>query len=163
MTHRATKEDPYLLAGVVWITLKLPKYGLWIRQICSLLSPIHLHWRKIFEKSLWTPPIQWTPYLNCYHLVDSTELWAPERPDTRTVSFPKQSISWTLGIKHGADNTIMELFIHHTYFFFSFQICTSDLYTHNCLYCIFAILYIVYLCIVILLSVLSCCCHSVAL
>ncbi len=42
----------------------------------------------------------------------------------RTVSSPKQSISWTLGIKHGTHNTIYTLFIHYTYLFFSFQICT---------------------------------------
>ncbi len=30
---------------------------------------------------------------NYYRLVDATELWAPERPDTETVSFPKKSIS----------------------------------------------------------------------
>ncbi len=29
------------------------------------------------EKSLWTPHIQHIPSLNCYHLVDATELWAP--------------------------------------------------------------------------------------
>ncbi len=32
--------------------------------------------------------------LNCYRLVDATELWAPERPDTGTVSSLRQSISW---------------------------------------------------------------------
>ncbi len=39
------------------------------------------------------PYIQHTPSLNRYHLIDATELRAPERPDTETVSFPKQSIS----------------------------------------------------------------------
>ncbi len=39
-----------------------------------------------------------TPFLNCYRLVDATELWAPERPDTGTVSSLRQSISWTLDI-----------------------------------------------------------------
>ncbi len=29
------------------------------------------------EKSLWTPHVQHIPSLNCYHLVDATELWAP--------------------------------------------------------------------------------------
>ncbi len=51
-------------------------------------------WAKGLAKSLWTPHIQHTPSLNCYRLVDATELWAPERPDTGTVSSPKQSISW---------------------------------------------------------------------
>ncbi len=46
-----------------------------------------------------TPHIQHTPSLNYYRLVDATELWAPERPDTETVSFLRQYISWTLDIK----------------------------------------------------------------
>ncbi len=73
--------------------------------------------------SVWTPHIQHTLSFNCYHLVDATELWAPERPDTETVSFPKQSISWTLDIKRGTHNTIIQLLIHHI-LIFSFQICT---------------------------------------
>ncbi len=114
---------------------------------------------------IWTPHIQHTPSLNCYRLVDATELWTPERPDTETVSFPKQSISWTLDIKHGTHNTIMQLFIHHTYLFFYFQICTcqTSLIFTCIVYCVFAILYIAYLYIVLLLSVFSCCFHSVAL
>ncbi len=79
------------------------------------------------------PHIQHTLSLSGYCLVDATELWAPERPDTETVSSLRQSISWTLDIKHGTHNTVIQLFIHHT-LIFSFQICTSDL-THNCLYC----------------------------
>ncbi len=94
-----------------------------------------------------------------YRLVDATELWAPERPDTETVSFPKQSISWTLDVKHGAHNTTIQLFIHHTHLFFSFQICTCQtLHTIVCIvYCVFAILYIAYLYICILLF--SCLCR----
>ncbi len=46
------------------------------------------------------PHIQHTP-LNCYRLVDVTELWAPERPDTETVSSLRQSISWTLDNNYG--------------------------------------------------------------
>ncbi len=68
-----------------------------------------------------TPHTQHTPSLNCYRLVDATELWAPERPDTETLFFPKQSISWTLDIKRGIHNTIIQLFIHHTYLFFIFK------------------------------------------
>ncbi len=52
-----------------------------------------------------------TPSLNCYCLVDAKELWAPEWPDTRTVSSLRQSISWTLDYKHGTHNTIIQLFI----------------------------------------------------
>ncbi len=39
MTHRATKEDPYLLAGVVWITLKLPKYSFWTVKNAPCWAP----------------------------------------------------------------------------------------------------------------------------
>ncbi len=77
------------------------------------------------------PHIQHTPSLNCYRLVNATELWAPERPDTETVSFPKQS--WTLDIKRGTYNTIIQWFIHHTYLFFISNLHIADLYTHNCL------------------------------
>ncbi len=65
------------------------------------------------------------------------------------------------------------IFIHHTYiyiffiYFFPFQICTSDLYTHDCLYCIvfllFCTLTIVFVYCSFVVCVLSCCCHSVAL
>ncbi len=85
---------------------------------------------------------------------------------TETVSFPKQSISWTLDIKRGTHNIIIQLFIHHI-LIFSFQICTCQTsHIIFCIvYCIFDILYIayfVYLHIVLFLSV-SCHCHSVAL
>ncbi len=55
--------------------------------------------------------------------------------------------------------TIIQLFIHHTYLFFSFSnLHISDLYTHNCLYCILCFCYLY----IILLSSMSCRCHSVA-
>ncbi len=98
------------------------------------------------------PHIQHTPSLNCYRLVDATELWAPERPDTETVSFLRQSISWTLDIKRGTHNTIIQLFIHHTHLFFSFQICTCQT-SHNCRYCIGLLCFCHILYIVLLLSV----------
>ncbi len=68
---------------------------------------------KGLEKSLWTPHIQHTPSLNCYRLVDATELWAPEQPDTETVSCLWQSISWTLDNNYGthAIYTRIHLFI----------------------------------------------------
>ncbi len=47
------------------------------------------------------PHIQHTPSLNCYRLADATELWAPERPDTDTVSSLRQYTSWTLNNKRG--------------------------------------------------------------
>ncbi len=80
-----------------------------------------------------TSHIQHTLSLNCYHLFDATKLRAPERPDTGTVYFLRQSISWKLDIKRGIHNTIIHyLFITHTYLHFNFHI--SYLYIHNCLY-----------------------------
>ncbi len=72
-------------------------------------------------------------------LVDATDRWS-ERPDTGNVSFPKQSISWTLDIKRGTHNTIIQLLIHHTI-----------LPIYIFVYCSFVV------------CVLSCHCHSVAL
>ncbi len=130
----------------------------------SLVQPSPLYrnctypeWAKGLAKSLWTPHIQHTPSLNYYHRVDTTELWAPERPDTETVSSPKQSISWTLDIKRGIHNTgIHYLFTSNTYFFI-LNLHKSDL-THNCSYCILCFCHFVhclfvYLYIVLLLSV----------
>ncbi len=42
--------------------------------------------------------IQHTPSVNGYRLIDATELWTPERPDTEPVSSLRQSISWTHNI-----------------------------------------------------------------
>ncbi len=67
----------------------------------------HPEWAKGLAKSLWTPHIQHTPSLNCCRLVNATELWAPERPGTGTVSSLRQSISWTLDNKRGTHNTII--------------------------------------------------------
>ncbi len=98
--------------------------------------------------------------------VDATELWAPARPDTGTVSSLKQSISWTFDNKRGTHNTvILYLSITHTYF--SFQICTYQTCTH-----IIVLYYILWFCYFVhclfvyyyfIICVLSCCCHSVAL
>ncbi len=90
------------------------------------------------------PHIQHNPYLTCYRLVDATELWALERPDTETVSSLKQSISRTLDIKRGTHNTIIHyLFTTHTYFSFQ-NLHISDLYTHNCLKYIVCLCYFVH-------------------
>ncbi len=99
-------------------------------------------WAKGLVISLRTPHILHTPSLNCYRLVDATELWAPEQPDTETVSSPKQSISWTLDIKHGTHSTIIQLFIHHTHiFFFHFKFARQTSHINVCIvYCVFAIL-----------------------
>ncbi len=48
-------------------------------------------------------------------------LQSSEHQNAETVSFPKQSISWTLDIKHGTHNTFIQLFIHHTYLYFHFK------------------------------------------
>ncbi len=57
------------------------------------------------------PHIQHTPSLNCYRLVDATELWAPERPDTETVSSLRQSSH-----EHLTIIMVHTLFIHfYTY------------------------------------------------
>ncbi len=64
----------------------------------------------------------------------------------------------TLNVEH---TTLLQLFIHHTYLFFSFQICTSDLFTHNCLYFILCFCYFVHCLFVYSFSVvcvLSFCC-----
>ncbi len=70
-------------------------------------------WEKGLAKSLWIPHIQHTPSLNCYRLANATELWVPERPDTGTVSYLKQSISWTLDTNYGTHTmyTLIHLFI----------------------------------------------------
>ncbi len=64
------------------------------------------------------PHIQHNPSLNCYCLVDAIELWAPERPDTETVSSLKPSTSLTVkctphcAIKHVQYPTILIFIIH---------------------------------------------------
>ncbi len=55
---------------------------------------------------LWTITV-WTTLQSSEHQIDETQ---------KHVSFPKQSISWTLDTKRGTRNTIIQLFIHHTYF-----------------------------------------------
>ncbi len=133
-----------------------------LSKICT-----YPEWAKGLVKSLWTPHIQHTPSLTYFPLVDATELWAPERPDTETVSFPKQSISWTLDTKCGTHNTFIQLFIHHAHLlFFISNVHMSDLYTHNCLYCILCFCHFenclfVYCSFVV--CILSRHCHSVAL
>ncbi len=68
----------------------------------------------------------------------------------------------TLNVEH---TTQFTLFIHHTYLFCISNFHMSDL-THNCLYYIFCFCYFVHCLFVyysLIFSVLSCCCHSVAL
>ncbi len=96
------------------------------------------------------PSHQHTPSLNCYRLVDATELWAPERPDTETVSFPKQCISWTRDIKRRTHTTLLYI-IYSSHILIFISICTF----HTCTYIIVYIVYCVFdiLYIIILLSV----------
>ncbi len=63
-----------------------------------------------------TPHTQHTPSLNCYRLVDATELWAPEWPDTETVSSLRQPSheQLTIIMVHTLFLHI-HLFILHTY------------------------------------------------
>ncbi len=82
----------------------------------------------------------------------------------RNSFFPQAIISWTLDNKRRTHNTIIQLFIHHTYIF-TFQICTYHTCTYiivyyilcfcffvHCLFCIFVYYYFYYLCLVLLLS-----------
>ncbi len=125
------------------------------------------------DKITLNPHIQHTHSLNSYRLIDATELWAPEQPDTETdtdtdtdtetVSFLRQSSHEhvTLNTQH-----YYTLFIHHTYLFFISNLHIPDLYTHNCLYYILCICFFVHCLFVyysFIICVLSCCCHSVAL
>ncbi len=84
-------------------------------------------------------------------LVNATELWAPERPDTETVYF-KQSIHEHLTLNTHHYYTIIYS-PHILFFHFKFARQTSHIIV--CIvYCVFAILYIAYLYFIILLSVL---------
>ncbi len=115
-------------------------------------------WAKGLTKSLCTPHIQHTPSLNGYRLVDATELWAPERPDTETVSSLRQSSHehLTLNVEY---TTLLYnyLFITHTYLHFKFApnilnclfciLCFC--YFAHYLFCIFVYYYFYYLCLVL--------------
>ncbi len=145
-----TPEDYRGLSGLLSESLVQPSP---LSKNCT-----HPEWAKELAKSLWTPHTQHTPSLNCCCLVDATELWAPERQGTETVSSLRQSISWTLDNKRGTHNTIIHyLFITHTYFIFKFA-------RHTCTYIIVYIIYIVFflfctlpICILFfIIGVLSC-------
>ncbi len=146
----ATKSDLRRLQRVVQTAERI--IGTTLPKNCT-----YPEWAKGLAKSLWTPHIQHTPSLNCYRLVDATELWAPERPDTGTVSSLKLYISWTLDIKRGThEHYLHYLFITHTYFFISI-LHISDLYTHICLYYILCFCHFVH-CLFVYYSLLSVSC-----
>ncbi len=100
-----------------------------------------------------------------YCLVDATELWAPERPDTETVSSLRQSISWTLDNKVEHTFLYIYLFNTHTYLHFKFahHTCTyiNVYFVYGCFfYTILYIVYFLYLYIILcIICVLSCYCH----
>ncbi len=89
--------------------------------------------------------------LNCYRLIDATELWAPERPDTDTVSSLRQYTSWTLNNKRGTHN-YNTLSIHHTHLFYFYFLISNlhilDLYIHSCLYDIYIYIILCFCCFV---------------
>ncbi len=138
----ATKSDLRRLRRVVRTAERI------IGTTLSTLQELHSsRVSKRADKITLDPHIQNTPSLNYYRLIDATELWAPERPDTETVSSLRQSISWTLDIKRGTHNTT---YSSHILIFIS--ICTfhTCIYIHTLsIYCVFAILYIVYLYIIL--------------
>ncbi len=105
------------------------------------------------------PHIQHAHSLNCYRLVDATELWAPERPDTETVSSLRQSISWTLDNKVEHTTLLYIIYPPHILIYIS-NLYISYLYIHNCLLYIvvvfFFLHYFVYLYIIIFLLSGSC-------
>ncbi len=59
------------------------------------------------------PHIQHILSLNCCCLIDVTELWAPERPGTGTVSSLRQSISWTLDNNCGTHTIYTLIYLTH--------------------------------------------------
>ncbi len=78
------------------------------------------------------PHIQHTPSLNCYRPVNATELWAPERPDTGTVSSLRQSISWTLDNNCGIHTIYTLIYLTHI-LSLHFNLHIIYLYIQNCL------------------------------
>ncbi len=53
------------------------------------------------------------PAHSLFKLVNATELWAPERPDTGTVSSLRQSISWTLDNNYGTHTIYTLIYLTH--------------------------------------------------
>ncbi len=82
----------------------------------TLTTLQELNWSRVSKrggKITLDPHIQHTPSLNCYSLVDATELWAPERPDTGTVSSLRKSISWTLDNNYGTHTIYTLIYLTH--------------------------------------------------
>ncbi len=93
------------------------------------------------------------PLWTVYRLVDATELWAPERPDTGTVSSPEQSISWTLDNKCGTHTNYTLIYLtlirslhfnlHIIYMYIQRQFVYYYLFTYSIFnssfYCVFVL------------------------
>ncbi len=144
--YSAIIESVLCTSITVWFRLS---YQIWPQKTTegrsgllseSLVQPLplstnctHPEWVKEAGNITLDPSHQHTPSLNGYRLVDATELWAPERPDTEPVSSLRQSISWTLtlNVEH-TTLLIHNLLTTHTYLFIS-NLNMSDMYTHNCL------------------------------
>ncbi len=155
-----------LVTETVYLEVTIKCNALWIGYLpTSFLQPSPLsknctypEWAQGLAKSLWTLHIQHTTSLNCYRLVDATELWAPERPDTGTVSSLMQSISWTLDIKH-TTQLYITFSSHILLFHFKFahirpvHTSLSILYIVFMLFCTLPIcVFVCYSCPVLLLS-----------
>ncbi len=112
------------------------------------------------------PHIQHTASLNCYRLIDATELW--EQPDTETVSSLRQSISWTCDIKRGT-HTIYTLiylthilslhFNLHIIYLYIQNVLLLYTYTYNCQfeYCYSLFTCSIFIICVFVLSLSFCC------
>ncbi len=98
----ATKSDLRRLQRVVRTAERIISTTLPLSKNC-----IHPEWAKGQAKSLWTPHIHHTPSLNCYCLVNATELWAPGQQTQK--QFLSPSISWTLDNKRGTHNTSIQI------------------------------------------------------
>ncbi len=100
-------------------------------------------WAKGLVKSLWTLTSSTLP-LWTVPSGRRTELWAPERPDTETVSFPKQSWTLILNMEHKHYYTI--IYSSHTLIFHFKFAHSRPVHTQlSSIYCVSAILYIAYL------------------
>ncbi len=121
-------------------------------------------WEKGLTKSLWTSHIQHAPSLNCYSLGDATELWAPEQPDTETVSSLNPSHEHlTLNVEH----TTLLYIIHSSHILiFHFKLAhIRPVHTQlSVLYIVFLLFCTLPICILFfIICVLSCCFLSVTL
>ncbi len=82
----------------------------------------------------------------------------------RNSFFPQAIISWTLDIKRGTHNTIIQLFIHHTFLFFYFKFACQTSHIIVCIvYCFCYVVHCLFVYCSFVVCVVSCCCHSAVL